>query len=57
MILSGNQLKGNLVSPSYEDDFRLRAKPSLKGVPENDTHDINKLFNGIKEEVRYAGMK
>jgi len=53
LILSGNEVKGKLMKPLYEQSFRLRAEPSWHGVPESDTPDINALLSQIKQE--YVG--
>ncbi|KAF2805956.1 uncharacterized protein BDZ99DRAFT_466262 [Mytilinidion resinicola] len=53
MVLSGNEVKGKLMKPVFEQNFRLRAEPSWDGVPESDTPDINALLGQIKQE--YAG--
>jgi len=55
MLLSGNEVKGKLLSPSCEQGFRLRASPNWAGVPTSDTPDINKLLGKIKEEVSERG--
>ncbi|KAK1751200.1 hypothetical protein QBC47DRAFT_392424 [Echria macrotheca] len=48
--LSGNQVKGKLLKPSCQQGFTLRAIPNRKGVPTDDTPDINALLNSIKNE-------
>ncbi|KAF2498534.1 hypothetical protein BU16DRAFT_615564 [Lophium mytilinum] len=53
VILSGNEVKGKLINPLYDQVFRLRGEPSWEGVPESDTDDINSLLGQIKQD--YAG--
>jgi hypothetical protein len=45
LVLSSNDVKGNIVRPPFEQYFRLRAEANPEGIPKGDTHDINGLLN------------